>query len=243
MLPAIEQLLILRDRDRALIQAKAQLEGLAAERLAANTRTAAAQSAHKDARQRAQELESQRRQCDLDIASQQDLMGKYAHQQLQTRKNDEYQALAKEIEHCKAAVRAIEDRELELMEAAESHGQVLKQAQKALEEDSSDCRVALLAIDEREGNLRADLQRAEALRLETASAMDPVVLSRYERLLPKKGPRALSGIDYGSCGACHMKLPPQVVVDCKHGANLNFCPHCGAILYYTAAMDLVRAED
>ena len=243
MLPAIEQLLVLRERDRALIQAHAQLEGLASERHATTTRSAAAERASKDARQRAQELETQRRQCDLEIASKQDQIGKYAHQQLQTRKNEEYQALGKEMEHCKTAIRSTEDKELEIMEAAEAHAKVLKHAQTTLDAANKDTATALAAIDEREGNLRGHLQLVQTQRGEFAAAMDETVLARYERLLIKKGTSAISGIDHASCGACHMKLPPQVMVNCKHGKEINFCPHCGAILYYSAEMDLVPAEE
>ena len=45
---------------------------------------------------------------------------RYANQQFQTRKNEEYRALAHEIETCKDAIFKIENQEIELMEQAEA---------------------------------------------------------------------------------------------------------------------------
>ena len=47
------------------------------------------------------------------------LIEKYSLQQFQTKKNEEYRALANEIENCRKAIIKIEDQEIELMEQAE----------------------------------------------------------------------------------------------------------------------------
>jgi predicted nucleic acid-binding Zn-ribbon protein len=46
------------------------------------------------------------------------------------------------------------------------------------------------------------------------------------------GDFGLVPVDSGSCGGCHMKLPPQLVQDAKRGTAMISCSYCGRILYW-----------
>jgi uncharacterized protein len=50
------------------------------------------------------------------------------------------------------------------------------------------------------------------------------------------------GVQHGVCGGCHMRLPPQLVVQCQACKELVTCSNCGRILYYTRDMDLAVTE-
>jgi len=75
-----------------------------------------AQGSLEAAKLRGKQIESERKQLELDVEAKKTQIEKYANQQLQTRKNEEYRALAHEIETCKADIHKIEDKEIELME-------------------------------------------------------------------------------------------------------------------------------
>ena len=243
MLEVIEKLLILRERDRVILETEAELEGLAAERAATDTRSASAEQAHDEGKQKANEIESSRKLLENEVSTNEESILKYASQQLATKKNDEYQALGKEMAHCKKVISDLEDKELELMMQADEQAETVKAAQADLDAANSDKATAHSAIDEREANLNSHLDETRTLREEVAAQIDEDVMDRYERLLSKKGPSAVSGIEHAVCGNCHMKLPPQVIVDCKHGENVNYCPHCGVIIYFTSNMVLEAAVD
>ena len=81
----------------------------------------------------------------------------------------------------------------------------------------------------------------EGLRTEAAEKIDETTLSRYDRLLEKKGAKIIVGITHGACGGCHMKLPSSEVVAVKSGQQIKYCPNCGRILYYTRDMTLEEA--
>src|SRR4051794_12621239 len=119
MLDAIEKLLILQDRDRKIRRTRGELAHIEPERQSFRFKTGDAQKALDQARERVKQLESDRKGLELEVETKKQLIAKYALQQFETRKNEEYRALAHEIETCKADIRAIEDRELELMEQAE----------------------------------------------------------------------------------------------------------------------------
>src|SRR6266478_5905479 len=120
MLEAIEKLLILQDRDRKIRRVKGELAQIDPERQMLKAKVANAQTNLESAKTRVKQLESARKDLELEVEAKKQLIAKYSLQQFQTRKNEEYRALAHEIELCKEAITKIEDRELELMEQSES---------------------------------------------------------------------------------------------------------------------------
>ncbi len=242
MLDAIEKLLILQERDRQLTSAKAQLAQVEPERTALQTRAAATQAGLAAAKERVKHIESQRKQLELDVDAKKTLIEKYANQQLQTRKNEEYKALAHEIETCKGDISKIEDKQIELMEQTEvAQKQVAvalgeaNEAKKLVDEKISD-------LAKREENLKKELAQLETDRDQLAAAVDEVARSRYERLLKSKGGIVVVGVQHGVCGGCHMKLQTQTVVSCQAQNEIVTCSSCGRILYYTRDMDLAVAD-
>src|ERR1041384_6248670 len=119
MFETIEKLLILQDRDRQLRRVKAELDRIEPERQMFKSRTSGAQISLDKAKLRVKELESRRKDLELEVQAKKTLIERYANQQLQTRKNEEYRALAHEIDTCKADINKIEDQEIELMEKTE----------------------------------------------------------------------------------------------------------------------------
>src|SRR3954471_10150796 len=120
MTETIEKLLILQDRDRKIRRVKSELMHIEPERHTFKTKASTAQTELEQAKTRVKELESQRKDLELEVEAKKQLITKYANQQLQTRKNEEYRALANEIDTCKAAIFKIEDQEIGLMEQGEA---------------------------------------------------------------------------------------------------------------------------
>lgn len=242
MLEAIEKLLILQDRDSKIRRLKGELSHIGPERQMFQARAAEAQSALETAKSRVKQIESDRKGLELEVESKKQLIARYANQQLETRKNEEYRALAHEIDTCKADIFGIEDREIELMEQAEAaqkevlaFTQATAQARKMMEEQ-------LTQLEAREQNLKKELGELETNREELSAAVDEGARDRYERLARNKGENVVVGVQRGVCGGCHMRLPPQLLVQCQAQRELVTCSNCGRILYYTRDMDLAVAD-
>jgi predicted nucleic acid-binding Zn-ribbon protein len=242
MFDTIEKLLILQDRDRQINRVKSELDHIEPERQVLKTKTSSTQAALDSAKNKVKELESKRKDLDLEVQAKKTLIEKYANQQLQTRKNEEYRALAHEIEGCKAAIIKIEDQEIELMEQGETaQKEVVRTTGLAADAKKlMDSQVAQLAT--REENLKKELAQLTANREELASAVDETARSRYERLMKSKGGNVVVGVQHGVCGGCHMKLPTQLIVTCQAQNELVACINCGRILYYTRDMDLAVVD-
>jgi len=242
MSETIEKLLILQERDRQVRRAKTELDHIEPERQNLKAKSAGAQSGLESARFKVKTLESRRKDLELEVQAKKQLIEKYANQQLQTRKNEEYRALAHEIEMCKEGIFTLENQEIELMEQAEAAQKEVVQATQLANESKqrADEQVALLGA--REANLKKELARLEADREQLAAAVDETARARYERLLKSKGEHVVVGVQHGVCGGCHMKLPAQVLVSCRAQQELVACINCGRILYYTPDMDLAVVD-
>jgi len=242
MTDTIEKLLVLQDRDRHIVRVKDELAHVEPERLALIARAAGAQAGLDAAKNRGKHIESERKKLELEVEAKKGLIEKYSLQQFQTKKNEEYRALAHEIEQCKEAIVKLDDQQIELMEKAElaqkevaTANQVANEARKGV-----DAQIADLA--KREENLKKELAELESNRQELLMAVDEAARSRYERLLKNKGATAIVGVEHGVCGGCHMKLPAQILVSCRAQQEIVTCINCGRILYYTRDMDLVAAD-
>jgi predicted nucleic acid-binding Zn-ribbon protein len=242
MYDIIEKLLILQDRDRKIMQIREQLGHIEPERESLRAQTSGAAAALEAAKTRSKQIESDRKQRELDVEAKKQQIGKYSLQQFQTKKNEEYRALAHEIETCKADISKLEDQQLELMEQAESSQIETTAATREMERMKKLADGQLKDLAGREQSLTAELAGLESNREQIKAAVDETTVKRYERLMKMKGGSVVVGIQHGVCGGCHMKFPVQVVVTCQAGKELVTCPNCGRILYYTRDMDLAVAD-
>ena len=242
MFETIEKLLVLQDRDQKIDRVKAELAHVNPERNSLGGKASAAQAAVDQAKQKVKELESRRKDLELEVAAKKQLIEKYANQQLQTRKNEEYRALAHEIDAAKEAIFKTEDQELELMEQTEAGQKDIVRANQALNETRKLVDDQVAQINTREQNLQKELAELESNRQSLAAAVDDGIRARYERLVRSKGGNVVVGVQHGVCGGCHMRLPAQILVTCQAQQELVTCINCGRILYYTRDMDLAVAE-
>jgi len=242
MIETIEKLLILQDRDRKIHRVRAELTHIAPERQNFTAKATAAQQQLELSKNRVKEIESKRKELELEVEGKKELISKYANQQFQTRKNEEYRALAHEIEMCKEAIVKIEDEEIALMEQGEEAQKEVARASQAAREMQKLVEDQVAQLGVREQNLKKELAELETNREELAAAVTDSVSGRYERLFKNKGQSVVVGVQHGVCGGCHMRLPPQLLVSCQAQQELVTCSNCCRILYYTRDMDLAVAE-
>ena len=153
MLEIIEKLLILQERDRRILRVSQELAHIGPERNLLRTKAAATQQSLEAAKLRVKQLETERKQRDLEIEAKKSQIEKYLNQQLQTRKNEEYKALTHEIEMAKEVIFKIEDAQIMLMEQAEV-------AQKEVTRASAEAAAAKKLVDDQIGRL----DRSERIR-------------------------------------------------------------------------------
>jgi uncharacterized protein len=242
MLDVIEKLLILQDRDRNIQRIKDQLAHIEPERQALKAKAAGTQASLEAAKNRGKQIESERKRLELEVDGKKSQIEKYALQQFQTKKNEEYRALAHEIETCKKVIMGLDDQQIALMEQAEVAQKEVGIATQAANEARKVVEGQITNLGDREQNLKKELAELESNREQISMAVDEGARSRYERLVKNKGTNVVVGVQHGVCGGCHMRLPTQILVSCRAQQEIVTCINCGRILYYTRDMDLAVAD-
>jgi predicted nucleic acid-binding Zn-ribbon protein len=242
MQQVIEKLLILQERDRRILQVREQLARVQPERDAFQGNAAATQASLDAVKSKAKQVESERKRLELEVETKKQQIERYALQQFQTKKNEEYRALAHEIETCRGNIAELEDGQLELMEQADTLQKQTAAASREAEQARKDADGQLRELAAREQSLRDELTVLEGNRAQLTTGVDERALRHYERLLRNKGDNVVVGIQHGVCGGCHTRFPVQLMVSCRAAKELVTCPNCGRILYYTPDMDVAAVD-
>ncbi len=237
MLPVIEQLLVLQDRDRKRLRLQEELADIPRQRKRLEEKVAQATTMAAQLRHRTRNLESERKRLELEVKSKEEFIRKIETQQGATKNNEEYRRFTHQIETTRGEISALEDQELVLMEQTEVATRELSAAEKVANTDKQAVERQIADLNAREVNLQDQLKSVLADRERLAAGVDAGTLARYVRLVEKKGDNVVVGVTGGTCGGCHMKLTQQVFLQAKAQQEIVFCPNCFRILYYTRDME------
>jgi len=232
MNPTVEALLVLQERDARVATLTAELEAAPRQIAAVEAEVAARTAKFDDLKNKTRQIEADRKRIDLDVQTKQAAIGRYKSQQQQTRKNEEFAALNHEIEHTEKEISALEDSELELMEAYDKGLAAVEEAKKELMLFQDKAKHKKAELEKRSATLAADLVSAEEKQAAAQKTVPEDALSRYRRILKSKKDVAIVPIRHGACGGCHMKLTSQTVLTAKAAENLIACENCGRLVYW-----------
>ncbi len=227
----IRPLLVLQDRDRRILALGKELERLPAEEQRAKAKLSEDQAAVTKAHDELRRNELDFKKLELDSATRRTTVQRLKHQQFETRKNDEYQALAHEVTRYEKELDDLETHELELMERADGLKAALASAEKQLAKTKAIVQEELGDLIERRKHLEADISALRDERAVLAADIPEGPLALYERLLKSKGGMAVAPMQEGRCGCCHMKLIPATVIKVQSGKEFAQCEDCARILY------------
>jgi len=230
MLPEIEQLLILQDKDQHLRRLRAEIKKMPADAEAAKGRLAAATAGVAAAKEESNLNEVAIRNLELQIQTRRDTIVKLKTQQFETRKNEEFTALAHEAVRYEKDVAALEDEEMILMEKGECLKAALKEAQDHFTVTEGLVKEELGKIKERYLNVQAQIKEFEGIRGGLAARVEEGLLERYDRILAGKGD-VIAELNGHVCTGCHMKVTAATFNDARAEKIISTCPNCGRMVY------------
>jgi predicted nucleic acid-binding Zn-ribbon protein len=231
MLPEIERLLLLQDRDKKARSLKAELKTVPLERNALSEKMAAAKRLSEETHQRQRAAEVEQARLENEIRSRRDQIAKYETQKMQTRKNEEYQALNHSIAHVQGEISAIEDRQLQLMENLEALRPQVAEADRAATAAADLVKRQQDDLEKKSHQLTAQISELEANRGTLTSGLNADLLDDYERIFARKN-EAVVGLRNDTCTGCHMKISLSTAGEVKAGKSIVHCDNCHRILYF-----------
>jgi len=231
MLDEIRALLVLQDRDRRLLRLDEDLQKLPRDEDRARRQLAGDESALKAAHDALMAAELVVKKHEMDAQTRRTTVIRLKQQQFETRKNEEFQAIAHEITRYEKDLDQLETAELEAMEEVDLLREKQAKAESALTKTRSLVDEDLAKIVERGERIRTERAEVGAERERAAAEAPEELLPLYERLMKSKNGMALAPLEEGKCQGCHMKLIPSTVVAVQAGKELTRCEDCGRILY------------
>jgi len=227
----LEQLLVLQDRAQQIRQVEAELKSAPLERKSLDAQVAAVSANLETIKNRARHVEMEKKKLELDVGTRNESIARLRTQQYETRKNDEFSAMGREIERYQQEINTLEDRELELMEQADQLKVQIAAEEKQTVASKQTIARQLENLESKQVALNQRLEELKKEREELAGKVDEELLDRFNRLFTSKGDAAVVALEHDVCTGCHMKVTTATSVRVKAGKEIVSCEQCGRLLY------------
>ena len=231
MLPEIEQLLIIQDRDQKITKLNSDIERLPLEEQQAKQRLKSVIESVNSAESEIKGNEVEISKIELDIDTRKDSITKLKNQQLETKKNEEFAAMEHSITNYQDEISQLEDSQLELMEKGEELNNSLEEANDIHAKEQKVVDAELAIIKERKIQFSRKIEELKSDREKIASNIDNDLLDQYNRIFKSKKGVAVSELVNDICSGCHMKVTPTTAGMVRAEKVVSTCDQCGRILY------------
>ena len=231
MLPEIESLLVLQDRDQRIRSLEEDMKRIPSSKEQAKERLANDIALVANAKKAVQDNEVAIKNLELDIGTRKNTLDRLKVQQYETKKNDEFTALENEIGRYNEQVDELETQELELMEKADNLRIEYKKTEDALAITQSMVDEEIAQLDQRAKEVSAQHEEVSAERTKLAANVNEELLSLYDRLIVSKGGDAIVSAEKSQCHGCHMKVVPATMIKVQAEKEVAQCENCGRILH------------
>ena len=232
MHPDIQKLIELQQIDSRIAALRAEIAALPKEVAAIEAKLAGSKAKVEAAQAAIKSDEGARRKHESDIKDQQEKISKYRDQSLKVKTNQEYKALLTEIEHAEKEIAKLEDKILEIMVAADTRKETLKQAEATLKADTAENEKEKEHARKQTAEDEKELAELAAHRKELRSGVAEETLTHYDRVLKLRGSVMAAVYEDESCSACRVRLRPQVYQDVMSNEQIVTCFYCNRILYF-----------
>lgn len=231
MLPEVQSLLIVQDRDQKIHAIKQDLAKIPRDKARIEAQFDADKKAVSAAKAAAQENEIEMKKIELDIATRRNSIEKLQVQQFETKKNEEFVSIGNDITRYTESVDELETSELELMEKHDDLTDTHAKAVTKLTATQAEVADTLADLEKRTAAGNERLAELQPDRDALAQKVDGSLLALYERLLKSKGIDPVVPLKGSQCGGCHMKVTQTTVVSTQAEAHPAQCDNCGRFLY------------
>jgi len=145
--------------------------------------------------------------------------------------NEAFKALLKEIEDAKAGVGDLETEIIELLDLIDVAAKEEKDAKAELARAETENNKEVQILEGRKAEFEKKLTEEESLRSGLLEGIPDELTRIYDQTRERREGVALSEVRDGVCVSCHVKPPPQILVDLRKATRIITCDSCQRILY------------
>ncbi len=182
-----------------------------------------------------EKAQGSRKTLEIELESTNEHIKKYQAQLFQIKTNKEYSALLAEIEAHKAKNAHTEDRILALMEEVEDRAKRFQAEKDKLAKVRAEYARRTAELESQLAAVQAEHTQRDQERVGILPDLPKDLLPAYERVHRSRKGLAIVPVRDGTCGGCHVTLPPQRLAEVRQGEGVVSCEHCGRILIWENA--------
>lgn len=229
MTPAISDLLALQAVDMRIRSLAQRIQMIPKE----------IQSRQKDQEEARAELKSRKenfnrfgleiKKVESEIKQKQDDILKLQAKSTMIKKNDEYQAMLREVDSMKGVISDLETKEIGLLDQSGESEAAFKSVEKQFNAKMKAFEDEIKELQQLTVELKEEIVRLQESRKPLLAKVDADTITRYGRLLSSTPGEPVVKVDNGICGSCHLKIIPQTMREV--GRGLAVCDNCSHLIY------------
>jgi uncharacterized protein len=233
MHPAIPHLIELQRVDHQIAVLRAELESFPKRIREAETKLGGARAEVAAAKEVHTQVTAERKKFEFEAQQWKDRARKYRDQSSAVKTNEAYKALQHEIANAEAEVAKAEDRQLEVMMAAEEAERRVKIAESRLKEAEQAVATERKEIQAQGTEKKKQLDAATAEREKIIAPVPEDLRELYTRIAKRRNGTAMAEARDGQCRGCGMRVLPHIIQELRTETNEEVfrCESCGLILY------------
>jgi len=233
MHPAIPHLIELQRVDHQIAVLRAELEGYPKRIREAEAKLAGSRADVASAKEVHAQVIAERKKFEFDAQQWKDRARKYRDQSGAVKTNEAYKALQHEIANAEAEVAKADDRQLEVMMAAEEVERRVKITESRLKEAEQAVVAERKEIQAQGTEKKKQLEAATAEREKIIAPVPEDLRELYARIAKRHNGTAMAEARDGQCRGCGMRVLPHILQELRTETNEEVfrCESCGLILY------------
>jgi uncharacterized protein len=233
MHPAIPHLLDLQQIDKRVAEIRAEIDSYPKRVLEADAKLSGDKARVASAKEAHAAILVERKKLEFEAQQWKDRARKYKDQTGAVKTNEAYKALQHEIAGAEAEASKAEDRQLEVMMAAEETERRVRSAEADLKAEEGTINAER---DQIKVQMNAKKKELEAALAERERALVPVpedLRDLYTRIAKRHNGTALARVRDDQCKGCGLRVLPHILQQLRMESNEEIfrCENCGLILF------------
>jgi uncharacterized protein len=233
MHPAIPHLIELQRVDHQIAVLRAELEAYPKRIRDSETKLGGARADVASAKEAHAQVVTERKKFEFEAQQWKDRARKYRDQSGAVKTNEAYKALQHEIATAETEVARADDRQLEVMMAAEEVERRVKIAESRLKEAEQAVAAERKEIHAQGTEKKKQLEAALAEHEKIIAPVPEDLRVLYARVAVRHNGTAMAEARDGQCRGCGMRVLPHIIQELRLETNEEVfrCESCGLILY------------
>ena len=232
MKTGFDRLLEFQGLEMHQLELQRSLDGLPREREELDRKLESAKGKLEEELSAFRDLELKQKTLDGDREQEEGMVKKLRIQLLEVKKNDQYQAMLREIEDHKGQASKLEEEEIEVMMLMDDEKPKVKEAEAAYNDREKELKGMIQGLEGRKADLESNLKELDESVENARGEVAPEWMQAYNQVKNqvRKGPWVVA-LQGGNCKGCHLRVSNEVAGNFGKDAGINHCDQCGRILY------------